>query len=312
MLEDKLRKDSRQSFSETSQSSAISPHGIRRGILPYALALASLVVPSVSYAQDASPAIIFNQSCSNGIVPAVQEGHSDIADVGRVPLFMLQPFNGYSFGKKPDVPVPPKDFMSEEGNYNSLFSDMQAMMKKKLGVKKFADALGIDDPEWAYVDDVKMQYQLLLKVQPLIKDISKKYKVDPVDIEKIIQHESGGNRLAIGKDYSSGIMQLQPPTYGKCEFGDAINPFIPELAIERGVAVFASYLDRARFHMRRDPALKERFKDKELALVAYNVGVTALDSMINTGQYDEIERIKAEYSDLVLNKKPLLVYAMAK
>lgn len=302
MLEDNLKKDSGSRFKQSEDSGVLSR--LRRSALPYALSLAGLIAPFQSYAGPQKLEIRHDQEFVQYADPF--DLYPKIMHVRDV----LDDLN-FKIGMKRFYGASLKDFVSFKDDYSVFFRHLEGLTKKKLGVKGFAEAMGIGESERQYVDDVDRQKELLEQVKPYILESARKYKIEASLIEKVIRHESGGNRLAIGNDYSFGVMQLQLCNCGSSELGPAINPFNAKMAIDRGTALLANYHSRCHDMLKRNPEMKDRFNAKELTLIANKMGINNVDSLVSSGNVDALQQVKAQYADTVLGQRTLLKYSKA-
>ncbi len=110
-----------------------------------------------------------------------------------------------------------------------------------------------------------------LKYQEIVKEESGINKLDPALIASVIYNESRFNPEAVSNQEAIGLMQLQVPTardvYNKPI--DQTKLKDPKINIKIGV----KYLK----------GLIKRYQEEELALVAYNLGPTALDFKLKEG-----------------------------
>jgi hypothetical protein len=121
------------------------------------------------------------------------------------------------------------------------------------------------------------------EMQGLVKEVSRRFDMDPGLIATVIGVESGFNRMAVSPKGARGLMQLMPDTarqYGVRDVHD------PKANIEGGVA----YL--------RD--LARRYNgDMKLALAAYNAGPEAVERAAGVPNFPEtreyLRRIESRY-----------------
>jgi cytidyltransferase-like protein len=102
----------------------------------------------------------------------------------------------------------------------------------------------------------------------IIKDVAKKYKLPAGVLQAMMGVESGGDHTAVSPKGARGLMQIMPATAKALGVQDPHDP-------EQGIEGAGRYLKR----------LLRRFKgDMRLALAAYNMGPTALDASIESGE----------------------------
>jgi hypothetical protein len=128
-------------------------------------------------------------------------------------------------------------------------------------------------------------------LEPYVRSVARKYGIDEVDFVKMIQHESKWDIYAINKSGDVGIAQLNIVLWGNKSNREYVcNPLNPIEALE----VSAKYYS----------LLHKKFKDKKLALTAYNQGPTSVRNMLNKGISSEkiIALNKNNYAHKVLNE----------
>jgi len=122
-----------------------------------------------------------------------------------------------------------------------------------------------------------------LKVE--INRIATLHDTDPALIEAIIYVESSWNPNARSRKNAKGLMQLMPST---CRRFGVKNPYNPVENVIAGVKWF-SYLQK-------------RYKNKNLALAAYNAGPGNVDKFNGIPPFREtrqyIEKVNKRYAQL--------------
>lgn len=93
----------------------------------------------------------------------------------------------------------------------------------------------------------------------ILVEKARKYGIDASLVKALITVESGFNPRAVSRKGAIGLMQLMPET---AKLYGADDPFDPEQNIEAGVRYLSELL--------------KKFKDKKLALAAYNAGESAV------------------------------------
>lgn len=102
----------------------------------------------------------------------------------------------------------------------------------------------------------KRSSEYIRDYEGIIKQASRRFRVDPSLIKAVIKAESDFDHRAVSRKGAQGLMQLMPETAYAMEVGD---PFNPEENIYGGTRYLSLML--------------ERFKNnKRLALAAYNAG----------------------------------------
>lgn len=120
--------------------------------------------------------------------------------------------------------------------------------------------------------------------QEYVEKYSKEYNVDPLLIYSIIKAESNFKEGAISNKGACGLMQLMDNTAKEIaentvmEYESGTTLYNPEKNIKLGVIYFSNLL--------------KIYKNKELALTAYNAGSGNVDKWIETGI------LKADGSDI--------------
>jgi soluble lytic murein transglycosylase-like protein len=130
----------------------------------------------------------------------------------------------------------------------------------------------------------------IVKYEEIIKRASQQFDVDPHLIKAIIKAESSFEPDAISESGAKGLMQLMPGTARDMKVN---NPFDPEENILGGT----KYLS----------LLLKRFKrNTRLAVAAYNVGATSVDSCNGVPPIPQtrrfVERVMAYYQEFRENK----------
>lgn len=97
------------------------------------------------------------------------------------------------------------------------------------------------------------------KIDQMVRDAAKQYKVDPLLVHAVISVESNYNPHAVSPVGAQGLMQLMPGTARQL---GVRNAFDAEENIRAGVR-----------HLRD---LQDQYKDDRLALAAYNAGAGAV------------------------------------
>ena len=129
----------------------------------------------------------------------------------------------------------------------------------------FADLawLGFPDVRLAPYDPEKMslpfqEEKTEQRFHPIILKAAHRFQVDPALVKAIIMAESGYDPTATSKMGDKGLMQLMPATAEELGVEDSFNP---KQNINAGVGYFKKLLNKFE-------------GDVELALAAYNAGVT--------------------------------------
>lgn len=117
-----------------------------------------------------------------------------------------------------------------------------------------------------------------VKYSEYVEKYSVRYNVEKNLIYGIIKAESGFDETAVSNKDAVGLMQIKEDTAKWCidQMGEEIdikNLSNPEINIKIGVWYF-SYL-------------KEQLKSDELAIVAYNAGITHVKEWLKDGLIDE-------------------------
>jgi soluble lytic murein transglycosylase-like protein len=133
---------------------------------------------------------------------------------------------------------------------------------------------------------------------PIIQEACNRHGVDAELVKALIQVESNFNHLAVSPKGAMGLMQLMPGTASRYGVKKA---FDPEQNVDGGV------------HYLKD--LLELFKDKQLALAAYNAGegtvqrVNGIPNYVETQNY--VRKVLALYngeaSYIPVTQKPRMV-----
>ena len=135
-----------------------------------------------------------------------------------------------------------------------------------------------------YIRDYsKKPLQYIKEYDGIIRQASKRFKVDPNLIKAVIKAESDFNHKAISRKGAQGLMQLMPQTADEM---DVDNPFNPEENIFGGTRYLSILL--------------ERFKNnKHMALAAYNAGPEAVEDHKGIPPYREtrtfVKRVLSYY-----------------
>jgi len=129
-------------------------------------------------------------------------------------------------------------------------------------------------------------------VDQLVNEAARKYGVDPLLVQSVIEVESNYNPFAISPKGAEGLMQLLAPTARR--FG-VKNSFSPSDNIEGGVR-YLKYL-------------QELFRDERLVLAAYNAGEGAVSKYNRrVPPYQEtaayVQRVRARYDELRGKSRP--------
>lgn len=121
------------------------------------------------------------------------------------------------------------------------------------------------------------------EIDGLVRDVSKRYDMDPSLIATVVGVESGFNKMAVSPKGARGLMQLMPDTarqYGVRDVHDAREN------LEGGVAYLSDLARRYNGDMR-------------LALAAYNAGPEAVERASGVPNYretlDYLRRIESRY-----------------
>lgn len=108
-------------------------------------------------------------------------------------------------------------------------------------------------------------------LEPIIKNISKKYGVNPDIMIKLFQKESSWDPFAFGKSKDVGLGQITPIIWdSKTHFQYNCNPLNPIENIEVSIKYFSF--------------LKKKFGNDKLALTAYNSGEGFVLSRLKIGK----------------------------
>jgi len=135
-----------------------------------------------------------------------------------------------------------------------------------------------------YIRDYsKRPLQYIKEYDGIIRQASKRFKVDPNLIKAVIKAESDFNHRAISKKGARGLMQLMPQTADEMAVD---NPFNPEENIFGGTRYLSILL--------------ERFKNNtQMALAAYNAGPEAVEDHRGIPPYHEtrtfVKRVLSYY-----------------
>jgi len=121
----------------------------------------------------------------------------------------------------------------------------------------------------------------IAKYDPLIRDISRKYSVDPALVKAVIKAESDFNPFAVSKKGARGLMQLMPKTLNDLKVND---PFHPGENIEGGVRFLKQMLKRFNNNI-------------PLSLAAYHAGAGIVEKYEGIPPYQETQ----QYVKKVLN-----------
>jgi soluble lytic murein transglycosylase-like protein len=121
------------------------------------------------------------------------------------------------------------------------------------------------------------------EIDGLVREISRRYDMDPGLIATVVGVESGFNRMAVSPKGARGLMQLMPETarqYGVRDVHD------PRENLEGGVAYLSDLVRRYN-------------GDMKLALAAYNAGPEAVARASGVPNFretrDYLQRIEARY-----------------
>lgn len=115
----------------------------------------------------------------------------------------------------------------------------------------------------------------------LIKEISKRYSINPALVKAVIKAESNFDPYAVSKKGARGLMQLMPETMKDLQ---VYNPFHPRENINGGVKFLKQLLDRFNH-------------DLSLSLAAYNAGPNVVEQYEAIPPYEETQH----YVKKVLN-----------
>ena len=99
---------------------------------------------------------------------------------------------------------------------------------------------------YPYYYYLKWAYRKVLKWLPYIKEVSKKYNIDPALVSAIIYQESKGNPYAISPSGAIGLMQIMPSTGLKVCGYTSDKLFNPYYNIECGTKYLAELYKKTR------------------------------------------------------------------
>ena len=111
------------------------------------------------------------------------------------------------------------------------------------------------------------------RIAEMVREVSKRYSVDPVLIHAVIETESNWNPTAVSSRGASGLMQLIP---GTAQQMGVTNVFDPKQNIDGGVHYLRTLLERYN-------------GDLDKALAAYNAGPGAVDRAGGIPRYRETQ-----------------------
>lgn len=151
------------------------------------------------------------------------------------------------------------------------------------------------DKAIAYLSKNRLTNEQRMMLTEQIWQISRSYSIDPLLILAVVAQESHGNPNARGRMQSGaysgalGLMQIKLETAKKMgeRFGLNIEKESDLLKPEINVAVGSAYLIR----------LIAKYGNWKDALIAYNLGHSAVDRMISRG-----ERLPTRYYEHVISK----------
>jgi len=144
-------------------------------------------------------------------------------------------------------------FKDENGVWH--FTNIQSDKRYKLYIRSYT----------------KKSLQYIKQYDGIIKQASRRFKVDPNLIKAVIKAESDFDHQAISRKGAQGLMQLMPQTADEMEVD---NPFNPEENILGGTRYLSILL--------------ERFENnKQMALAAYNAGPEAVEEHKGIPPYQE-------------------------
>ncbi|WP_354625460.1 lytic transglycosylase domain-containing protein [Psychromonas sp. MME2] len=124
------------------------------------------------------------------------------------------------------------------------------------------------------------------KYHPLILEAAHKYQLEPAFIHAVITAESNYQRHAISRAGAKGLMQLMPVTAERFGVND---PFDPKQSIHAGTEYLAKLLSE--------------FKNKKLALAAYNAGEGTVRKYNKIPPYPETQQYVKKVMDFYRHYK---------
>ena len=130
----------------------------------------------------------------------------------------------------------------------------------------------------------KKPTQYIKDYDGIIRQASRRFRVDPSLIKAVIKAESDFNQKAVSHKGAKGLMQLMPHTANDMKVA---NPFNPEENIFGGTRYLSLLLERYK-------------NNKKLSLAAYNAGPEAVETYKGIPPYPEtqafIKRVLTYYN----------------
>jgi soluble lytic murein transglycosylase-like protein len=134
-------------------------------------------------------------------------------------------------------------------------------------------------------------------VQPFVRTAVEDYDVSGHLLNAIIVNESKGMQNAVSPTGALGISQLTYGIYGSSAavkaFGSAINPFVPEQAIDRQAALLSQLSDYYG-------------GDQDKIVAAYNQGQGVVDASIKKYGADWAQHIPQEGQNYIVRINQIL------